>query len=188
MIQSLFRAIKLTLLLLVLCIIIYPLLLLLIAQFAPNKGKGIIIVDNNKTYYSLIGQNFNNPTYFQSRPSTNNYNPKYSGGSYLGPTSATLLQLVSDRKDSFRKENPSITTAQIPSELLTASASGLDPHISPQGAKMQVPRIAKLRNIPQEKLYFLIDSLTQPPYLGFLGPTKINVLFLNLAIDKIIAP
>ena len=178
------RSLVLTLILAVLCAIVYPLLLFGIAQLAPNKGLGKIVVQNNKTYYLQIGQHFKDQKYFQSRPSASNYNPTNSGGSNLAPSSLLLKTQISMRLDSFKKYNPTIASQDIPVDLLTASASGLDPHISPDAARVQVPRVAKLNHLNEQQLYKMIDSLTEPPFLNSFGPSKINVLLLNLALES----
>ena len=163
---------------------IYTVSILGIASFAPNGGKGEIITQNGKMYYSNIGQTFTQDKYFNSRPSAVNYNAAGSAGSNKGPSNPTYLGEVQARIDTFMVHNPGVAKADIPSDLVTASGSGLDPNISVEGAKVQVKRIAKIRNISKEKLLQLIDNQIEEPLFGLLGTTKINVLKLNLSLEK----
>jgi K+-transporting ATPase ATPase C chain len=165
-----------------------------IAQFAPNHGKGeIIIVAGNDTthrvatkyYYKNIAQKFTDDKYFWSRPSAVDYNAAGSGGSNKGPTNPDYLSQVQARIDSFLVHNPSVKKSDIPSELVTASGSGQDPNLSPAGAMVQVSRIATTRNIPEEKLNALVNEYTEQPLLGLFGTTKVNVLKLNIALDNL---
>jgi K+-transporting ATPase ATPase C chain len=178
-------AIKLTLVCLVFFMGIYTLVILGFAQLAPNRGKGEITIQNNKTYYSNIGQSFTNDNYFNSRPSAVGYNAAGSGGSNKGPSNPDYLAEVQARIDTFLVHNPEVKKSDIPSDLVTASGSGLDPNISIQAAKVQVKRIAKIRNIEQEKITQLIAQQTEKPLFGLFGPEKINVLKLNLALDNL---
>lgn len=177
--------IKLTLVCIVFFAGIYTLFIWGIAQLAPNNGKGEIVTYKGKTYYSNIGQSFTAPNYFNSRPSAVNYNAAGSGGSNKGPSNPEYLAEVQKRIDTFLIQNPGISKKDVPAELVTASGSGLDPDISVQAAKVQVNRIAKIRAIEPEKLYQLITENTQQPVLGLFGPQKINVLQLNIALDKL---
>ena len=170
--------------------IIYPLLVTGIAQIAFSaKANGSLIIKDNKVIGSqLIGQQFDTAFYFSSRPSAISYNPLPSGGSNYGLTNIKLKNLVTDRKKHFIAFNQLDSLATIPSEMLFASASGLDPHISPQAALLQVNRIAKTRgykNIQKQKLLQCIKDLTEAPQFLLLGDNRINVLLLNLATDKI---
>jgi len=170
--------------------VIYPLLVTGIAQFVfPVKANGSLVVIDNKTIGSeLIGQQFDSLAYFSSRPSFITYNPLPSGGSNYGLTNLKLKNLFIERKNQFIAFNQLDSLTVIPSEMLFASASGLDPHISPEAALMQVKRIVKTRqldNYQKEKLLRKIEELTEPPQFSFLGETRINVLNLNLALDKI---
>jgi len=174
----------------VLCGIAYPLLVTGIAQLAfPEKANGSLILQGNKVIGSeLIGQKFDSIIYFSSRPSATDYNPLPSGGSNLGPTSLKLKQLVTDRAAQFIESNQLSASGNIPSEMLLASASGLDPHISPNAALLQVGRIAKARQFSEEqkqRLTKIINEQTELPQFSFLGETRINVLVLNLALDKL---
>lgn len=183
--QHIFPAIRLTIFCLIFFSGIYTLVVLGIAQFAPNNGKGEIITQNGKTYYSNIGQKFTDDKYFWSRPSAVDYNAASSGASNKGPTNPEYLQQVQARIDAFLAHNPGMNKADIPSDLVTASGSGLDPDISVQAAEVQVKRIAKLRGIAPENLEQLIISNTEKPFLGLFGTEKINVLKLNLALDNL---
>ena len=183
--SNILPAIKLTILSILLLAVIYPLGVWGIAQFSSNNGKGKIITENGKTYYSNIGQSFTEENYFNSRPSAIGYNAAGSGGSNKGASNPDYLVEVQARIDTFLVHNPGINKADIPVDLITASGSGLDPNISVQAANVQVKRIATGRNIPVETLHQLILQQTEKPLIGMLGPSKINVLKLNLALDNI---
>ena len=181
---NIFPAIRLTLFCALFFSGIYTVAILGIAKFTPNNGKGQIITQNGKTYYSNIGQSFTQDKYFNSRPSAVNYNAAGSAGSNKGPSNPTYLAEVQARIDTFMVHNPSINKADIPSDLVTASGSGLDPNISVEGAKVQIKRIAKVRSISEEKLLQLVDNQTEKPLFGLIGTSKINVLKLNLALEN----
>jgi K+-transporting ATPase ATPase C chain len=177
----------------VLCGVIYPLLITGIAQSVfPGKANGsMIVVDNKVVGSELIGQKFDSASYFQSRPSAVDYNPLPSGGSNLGPTSEKLKEQVLARTEQWTKSNPAASAEKIPSEMLFASASGLDPHISPKAALLQVERIASVRNFNTEKkqhLVKLVSDLTEKPQFSILGESRVNVLKLNLALDHLNKP
>jgi K+-transporting ATPase ATPase C chain len=178
-----------SLILTVVCLVffsgVYTLIVWGIAQVSPNKGDGFITAANGKTYYTNIAQKFTDDKYFWSRPSAVAYNASGSGGSNKGPNNPDYLAEVQGRIDSFMVHNPGINKADIPSDLVTASGSGLDPHISIQGAKVQIKRIATVRHINENLLYQLVEKNTEKPLLGMLGPEKINVLKLNIALDNI---
>lgn len=183
--QHIFPALKLTLVCLVFFSGIYTLIILGAAQFATNKGKGEIITTNGKTYYANIGQKFTDDKYFYSRPSAVDYNAAGSAGSNKGPSNPDYLVLVRARIDSFLVHNPGTNKSDIPSEMVTASGSGLDPHISVKGATIQIKRISKIRSIPEANLKQLVISNTERSMLGLFGPEKINVLKLNLELDNL---
>lgn len=178
-------AIKLTAVTVIFFAVIYPLAVWGIAQFASNNGKGEIIEYNGKKQYSNIGQSFTEDKYFWSRPSAVGYNAAGSGGSNKGPSNEEYLAEVQVRIDTFLIHNPEVTKAEIPVDMVTASGSGLDPHISVQAAKVQVKRIAKIRKIDAQKLGQLIEENTDKPLAGLFGPEKINVLKLNIALDEL---
>ena len=188
--KTLIIALKIFLLLTVLTGIVYPLLVTGIAQVLyPEKANGSLIIKDNKTIGSeLIGQQFDSTIYFSSRPSAVFYNPLPSGGSNFGVTSQKLKQQVEDRKLQFIEFNELESNIEIPSEMLFASASGLDPHISVQAALLQVNRIVKARNFNETKKQKLLESIincTEEPQLMVFGNTRVNVLLLNLEIDNI---
>lgn len=181
--KDIFPAIRLTFVLIIFLVVLYPIAVWGIAQFSPNQGKGEVIEHNGKKYYSNIGQSFTDDKYFWSRPSAVDYNAAGSGGSNKGPSNEEYLAQVQARIDTFLVHNPEVDKAEIPVDLVTASGSGLDPDFSVQAAKVQVKRIAKIRKIDEAKLLELIDSQTEKPLLGLFGPEKINVLKLNIALD-----
>src|SRR5450432_675225 len=184
--KYLLTSLKLTLVFLIICSVLYPLLIAGVAKFAPGGGKGETLSVNGKVVgYKNIGQKFTADKYFWSRPSAVDYNAAGSAGSNKGPTDSAYLATVKDRIDSFLVHNPSVKKSDIPSELVTASGSGLDPDLSPQGAYVQVPRIAKTRNISEEKINALVAQQIQKPLLGLFGPEKVNVLELNIELDKL---
>ena len=183
-------AIKIFLFLTIIVGIIYPLFIMGIAQmFFAEKANGSLIYKDNKVVGSaLIGQQFDSVIYFSSRPSAVLYNPLPSGGSNYGLTDYKLKTEVLERKKDFIADNNLDAATDIPSEMLFASASGLDPHISPAAALLQVNRIAKARNFEEKekkRLIELIDSLSEKPQWLCLGEKRINVLLLNLEVDKI---
>lgn len=187
--KSLVISLKILLFFTVLTGIIYPLFVTGIAQVAfPSKANGSLITKNNQIIGSeLIGQQFDSAKYFTSRPSAISYNALPSGGSNYGVTSAKLKVQVTERKNQFLAFNDLDSLTVIPSEMLFASASGLDPHISPQAAYLQVNRIAIARNyndVQKQNLISTIKKLTEAPQLLCLGNERINVLLLNLELDK----
>jgi K+-transporting ATPase ATPase C chain len=183
-------ALKMFLTMTILTGIIYPLLMTGIAQVTyPSKSNGSLIVRNGKvTGSELIGQKFDSIIYFWPRPSAIGYNPVPSGSSNYGPTSDTLRKLVNARRTSFAALNFISDPSTVPGEMLFASASGLDPHISPEAALMQVNRISEARHFNtalKERLIERIRELTEPPQVLFLGEERINVLVLNIVLDEI---
>lgn len=168
--------------------VVYPLVITGICQLAfPHKANGSLIISDGKTIGSeLIGQNFTRPEYFQPRPSAagnDGYDPTASGGSNYGPTNQKLIDRVKASIEKFRKENPDYK-GPIPADLVTASASGLDPDLSPDSAKAQAPRVAKARGARLDQVQQLIAQFTEMPSLGLLGEPRVNVLKLNLALDQ----
>jgi len=179
-------ALKLTLVFLVICSVLYPLLIAGVGKLSPNHGLGDRIVNNGRTIgYTNVAQKFTLDRYFNTRPSSVNYNAMGSAGSNKGPSNPDYLKDVQAKIDTFIKHNPKIPKNEIPAELVTYSGSGLDPDLSLQATLIQVPRIAAVRGVPEEKLQVLVRSHTEPPLLGFLGPAKVNVLKLNLALDQL---
>ena len=184
--QHILPALRLTLVSIVVFVGIYTLLIWGVAQAGPNKGRGETVSVNNKVVgYKLEGQNFTADKYFNSRPSAVGYNAAGSGGSNKGPSNPDYLKQVQDRVDSFLVHNPGVKKERIPAELVTASGSGLDPDLSAAGALVQVARIAKARNIAADKISQLVDKQTQKPLLGLMGTEKINILQLNIELDKL---
>src|SRR6478609_4217495 len=179
-------SIKLTLVLLIICSVIYPLLIAAVGKLTPGGGDGETVKVNGKVVgYAIVGQKFTDDKYFWSRPSAVDYNAAGSAGSNKGPSNPDYLQTVQDRIDTFLVHNPGVKKEDIPAELVTASGSGLDPDLSPAAAKVQVKRIAALRNIDETRLNSLVDEHTDGPLLGLLGPSKVNVLKLNIALDEL---
>ena len=178
-----------SLILTIVCILffsgVYPLIMWGIAQAAPNKGEGFIIKDSKgKYYYENIGQKFSDDKYFWSRPSAVGYNAAGSGGSNKGPDNPDYLVQVQATIDTFMVHNPGINKADIPSDMVTASGSGLDPHISVQGAEIQVTRIAKVRGLDKNKVEALVKAHIDGPMWG-MGPERVNVLKLNIDLDNL---
>lgn len=152
------------------------------SKVLPTQGNAEIINFKGQKFYANIGQNFTSPKYFHGRPSAVDYNAAGSAGSNKGPSNEEYLQTVQKRIDTLKMMNPEMQNAKVPVELVTASGSGLDPDISPEGALYQVKRVAKNRNISSEKLEQLIKNQTEP---SIFGPSKVNVLKLNIALDQL---
>lgn len=183
--NQLIIGLKLTLVTLIFFSGIYTVFIFGIAQISPNQGKGIMVESNGKKFYKNIGQSFTEAKYFNSRPSAVAYNAAGSGGSNKGPSNPEYLAEVQKRIDTLLIQNPDIEKSEIPADLVTASGSGLDPNISVESAKVQIKRIAKIRNIEEKKLEDLIANTTEKPLFGLFGPEKINILALNIALDKL---
>jgi K+-transporting ATPase ATPase C chain len=170
---------------------IYPLVVTAIAQVAfPHQANGSFIVtaDGRTIGSSLIGQGFSDPKYFWSRPSAagkDGYDASSSAGSNLGPTNQDLIERVTAAVDAYRAANGD---APVPVELVTTSASGLDPDISPAAAEYQVARVAKERGMSEDDVRAAVTRHTEHPLLGFLGQPRVNVLMLNLDLDGLLAP
>jgi K+-transporting ATPase ATPase C chain len=167
--------------------IVYPVVFTLFAQGVfPNQANGSLIVRDGKVVGSeLIGQHFDDPKYFWSRPSATSAfpnDPSSSSGSNLGPTNPDQLKAVKDRVDALQKVAAE-QTAPIPIDLVTASASGLDPHISPASAEYQIKRVASARGMSEEQVRKLVKSFTDGRTLGVLGEPRVKLLLLNLALD-----
>ena len=167
--------------------LIYPAIIYLIGVVAfPHQAAGSLITSNGKVIGStLIGQTFTKPQYFHGRPSAagkNGYDPTQTGGTNLAPTSKKLIDAVAAAVVALKKENPD-ASGPIPPELVTSSASGIDPDISPDGAYYQIPRIAKARGVSQDTIRAIVDAHVQGRTLGILGDPHVNVLELNLALD-----
>jgi K+-transporting ATPase ATPase C chain len=189
-------AILMTILLTIIAGIIYPLAVTGVAQgLFPSQANGSLVYANGKPVGSkLIGQYWTQPQYFHGRPSaTNNlqgtpapYEADNSGGSNLGPTNSVLVQTVQQRIAELKKENPDVPPGTpIPADLVTASASGLDPDISVAAAYYQIPRVAKARGLSQAAVRAIVDAHIEGRFLGLFGEPRVNVLDLNLALDNI---
>lgn len=179
-----------TLALAVVCCGIYPLVVFGVGQaLFPDKANGSLILEADGTVRGsrLLGQHFTGEKYFHTRPSSagNGYDAASSGGSNLGPTSQKLRDSIAQNVVDYRTQNGLRTNVPVPADAVTGSASGLDPHISPENAQLQAGRVAKARGLSLEVLYPLIRKHTEPPDLGFLGDSGVNVLSLNLALDQL---
>jgi K+-transporting ATPase ATPase C chain len=180
--------------------VVYPFAITGIAQVIfPYKAEGSLVERDGKVIGStLIGQQFTGEGYFHGRPSATTapdpndstktvpapYNAANSGGSNLGPTNKSLIERVQGDIEKLKQENPS---APVPADLVTTSGSGLDPHISPEAALFQVPRVAKARNLPENRVRQLVADNTSDRLVGLLGEPRVNVLELNLALDRVAA-
>ena len=177
---------KITIILLVLVSGIYPLIIAGIGKFTPGNGDGETLTYKGRVVgYANEGQKFTKDEYFWSRPSAVDYKADASAGSNKGPSNPDYLKDVEKRIQDFMKRNPGVTRSEIPAELVTASGSGLDPDLSPAGAVIQVARIARVRGIAAEQINKLVDAHTEHPLFGLFGPSKVNVLKLNVALDEI---
>jgi K+-transporting ATPase ATPase C chain len=184
--QNILPAIRLTLICAVFFMGFYSFIIWLPAQLTAGKGKGETVIVNNKVAgWKLLGQKFTNDKYFWSRPSAVDYNAAGSGGSNKGPSNPEYLQQVKTRIDTFLSHNPGVNKNNIPSDLVTASGSGLDPDISVQGANVQINRIAKTRNISEQQVKSLVKKHIEKPLLGLFGTERVNVLELNIDLDKL---
>lgn len=179
----LFPALKLTLLSLFLFGFLYPLFVWGLAQFSPGQGMAKTLVYKDEKQYVHIGQLFNTTPYFWSRPSAVNYNAAASGASNKGPSNPAYLTEVAERITHFMQAHPTLSRQDVPVEMVTASGSGLDPHISVAAARVQVARVAKARGLGLEQVEQLIDAQRESSILGLMGPEQVNVLLLNIALD-----
>jgi K+-transporting ATPase ATPase C chain len=181
-------ALRMTVVTLVLTGVAYPLAVTAVAQVLfPRQANGsLVTVEGRVVGSELIGQAFKNPAYFQGRPSaagTDGYDAAASSGSNLGPTSAKLRDRVVADLDRLRQENPN-APGPVPVELVTASGSGLDPHISPGAARWQIPRVAAARHMSVADVEAALERRVEPRTAGFLGEPRVNVLLLNLDLDQ----
>lgn len=182
---NIFSAIRLTLVMFVICTVMYTLFVYGFAQFSNNHGEGEVITFNGKEMYVNIGQRFTEDKYFNSRPSAVGYNAAGSGASNKAFSNPDYIKEVNAKVDSFLVHNPGIIKSQIPVDLITASGSGIDPNISVEGALIQIKRIAKIRNKSELSIVQIVKENTEAPLFGLLGPSKVNVLLLNIALDKL---
>lgn len=188
--KSLNRALLLLLLMTLLTGILYPLAVTGLARIIfPRQAGGSLVYHNGALVGSaLIGQNFSSPRYFHGRPSAagqNGYDAAASSGSNLGPTNQTLLNDVAERATRVRSENDLTEDSPVPGDLVMASASGLDPHISPEAVLLQVSRVARARQLPEARVRELVEQHIEGRQLGVLGEPRVNVLKLNLALDAL---
>jgi K+-transporting ATPase ATPase C chain len=168
--------------------ILYPAAVTVLARLIfPGQASGSFVYRSDGTPIgsALIGQSFSDPKYFWPRPSATAdfpYNAMASGGSNMGPTNQYLISQVAERVESFRKSG---IAGSLPADLVAASGSGLDPHISEEAALLQIPRVARQRRIPEEKIKSLVHNRLERRQLGFLGAPRVNVLLLNLDLDRL---
>lgn len=180
------QSLRLTAVMMVLLCVIYPLVVAFAGGFSKGKGGGEKVMKDGKVVgYALLGQSFTKPEYFWGRPSVVGYNAAGSGGSNKGPSNADYLKEVSGRIDTLLKYHPYLKKSDIPADMVTASSSGLDPNISEQGAIIQIKRVAAYRKLDIRTVTELVVKNTEGPLLGMFGPTKVNVLKLNVELDEL---
>ncbi len=182
------KNLRLILVLLLICGVMYPLAMTGISQVIfPAKADGSLIKDEdgNVVGSELIGQSFKDPKYFTGRVSSIEYNASGSGSGNYAPSNEDMIKRTTSDIKAFLEKNPDVQTGDIPADLLTNSGSGLDPHISPLAAKIQVPRIADTRGISEERLESLIEENTEARQYGVLGESRVNVLQLNMELDRL---
>lgn len=188
MISTLFKSFKLTVAFCILFSVCYIFILWIFAQVAgPNKGNADVVELNGKIVGAAnVGQTFTQDIYFWGRPSCagDGYDASSSGGSNKGPSNEEYLAEVESRIDTFLVHHPYLKRGEVPTEMVTASGSGLDPDISPKAAYVQVQRVATARGLSPEKVMALVNANTEGPLLGLFGPEKVNVLKLNVALEK----
>jgi K+-transporting ATPase ATPase C chain len=184
--KNLLISLKLTVVLIIVLAVLYPLFIAAVGRLTPGGGRGETLSANGKVVgYARIGQKFTDDKYFWGRPSAVDYRAAGSAGSNKGPSNPDYLAAVAARIDTFLVHNPAVTKEQIPADLVTASGSGLDPHISPQAARVQIARIAHVRGVTPQILESLVDTYTESPMLGLFGPARVHVLRLNIALDQL---
>lgn len=180
--------VRLSAIFIILCGIVYPLASTAIAQaLMPSQANGSLLKDRAGQVVGseLIGQSFNNPSLFHGRVSSIEYNAAGSGSNNYGPSNPDMLQRTTDFINQWKTDNPDVPVAELPIDLITNSGSGLDPHISPAAAAVQIPRISNLTGIPAEQLEALVEEYTEGRDLGVFGEERVNVLKLNMALlDK----
>lgn len=190
MLKTMGRALMMLLVMTVITGIAYPLVVTGLSKVIfPKQAEGSQVYKDGQPIGSvLIGQNFSDARYFYSRPSAagkDGYDAANSSGSNLGPTNTALIALVAKQAEKVRIDNGLSSTTPVPGDLVTASASGLDPHITPSAARIQVSRVAKARNINEQKVQALLEQFTEGRQFGFLGEPRVNVLKLNIALESL---
>lgn len=175
-------ALRLTLALIVLLAVLYPLFIAAVGRLTPPRT---VTLNGRVVGYANVGQKFTDDKYFWSRPSAIGYNAAGSGGSNKGPSNPDYLKDVQAHIDTFLVHNPGVSKADIPAELVTYSGSGLDPDLSPAAAYIQVKRIAAVRHLPEATVRGVVDQHVRGPFLGLFGPSTVNVLALNVALDEL---
>lgn len=188
--KVIFSSIRISLFLMLLCGLLYNLVVTGIAQAVmPGKASGSLIYNDKGDMVGseLIGQTFTDPKFFQSRVSSIDYKADGSGTPNYAPSNPEMLKRVQASVEDWKTNNPDVPVSQLPIDLISNSGSGLDPHISPEAAKAQIPRISKLTGIAPEKLESLVSANTQERELGFLGEPAVHVLKLNLDLQKAIS-
>ena len=187
MIKLIVQSLKMTLVFTVLTGLAYPLLVTGIAQtFFRGQANGSLQSRDGRVMGSaLLSQKFESPRYFWPRPSASDFGTVPSGASNLGPTSLTLQSNVMARIEAFRVAHAMPAGAPVPADMVFQSGSGLDPHISPESASLQIHRVASARHLPDSALVTLVAQFTEPSQFGFLGEPRVNVLLLNMAVDRL---
>lgn len=187
--KTLLKSLKITLAFCVFFSVFYILILWLFAQVAgPNKGNAeVAVLDGKVVGAANVGQQFTQDIYFWGRPSCagDGYDAANSCGSNKGPTNPEYLEEVKARIDTFLVHHPYLNRTEVPAEMVTASSSGLDPHITPQCAYVQVKRVAQARGLNEEQVKAIVDKSIEKPLLGFMGTEKVNVLKLNIALPRV---
>lgn len=187
--KTLLKSLKITLAFCVFFSVFYILILWLFAQVAgPNKGNAeVAVLDGKVVGAANVGQQFTQDIYFWGRPSCagDRYDAANSCGSNKGPTNPEYLEEVKARIDTFLVHHPYLNRTEVPAEMVTASSSGLDPHITPQCAYVQVKRVAQARGLNEEQVKAIVDKSIEKPLLGFMGTEKVNVLKLNIALPRV---
>jgi len=193
MTKLIIQSVRQTLLWSIIAGVIYPVVMTIFAQAAfHSQANGSLVERDGKIIGSaLLAQQFQGTNYFWPRPSACGYGTGPSGiaassGSNLGPTSAPLHTNVMNNIAAFISGNNLPTNTVVPADMVFASASGLDPHVSPEAARLQIARVASSRSLSQDRVKALVDQFTEPPQWGFFGQARVNVLLLNVALDKIV--
>jgi len=185
--EMMLSVIRLSVIMILLCGIIYPLVSTGIAQvIMPSQANGSLLKDREGRIVGseLIGQNFRNPALFHSRVSSIEFKAEASGSNNYGPSNPDMLNRIKESIRQWEENNPDVPIDRLPVDLVTNSGSGLDPHITPESAQVQVPRISRLTGIPSEELESLVQEYTEERDLGLLGERRVNVLKLNLALTE----